>query len=132
MALLLKSVQGYAEVLWKGEETMALVALMETLMKIKEEVGNADFLTSLDEGYIEETREKLLVVLNSPDLRGLINPEAIDFIQQSKNPEYAIRETLSGLDDLGKWRIKDNRIFFRPGLLNFPFIARLIGRIADF
>ena len=72
------------------------------------------------------------MILESDDLRALINPEVIALLQGSPNPEFHVNDLLEGVKAFGKFDATTDRILIRPGLLDFVTLADQFGRAASF
>ncbi len=126
-ALLLKSFPAYLQHLTTTEEAAALGQLAPFITRIQSEGIEA----VLDENP-EEGVAALLNVLEQDELTDLINPEVIGLLQNSPNPEMHARDILEGIQKLGAFSADTDRIFIRPGILNFEALADKFGRVADF
>lgn len=125
--LLLKSFPGYLQHLTTTEEAAALGQLAPFVARIQSEGIDTLLDEDADAGVAA-----LLNVLEQDDLKDLINPEVIGLLQNSPNPEMHARDILEGVQKLGAFSADTDRIFIRPGVLNFEAVADKFGRVADF
>jgi hypothetical protein len=123
----LKSFPAYLQHLTTTEEAAALGQLAPFVARVQSEGIDALLDESPDEGVAA-----LLKVLEQDDLKDLINPEVIGLLQNSPNPEMHARDILEGVQKLGAFSADSDRIFIRPGVLNFQAVADKFGRVADF
>ncbi len=126
-ALLLKSFPGYILHLGTTEEAAAF----GDLLPIVERVQNAGIETMLDED-VETGVAALTDLLESDDLRDLVNPELVSLLASSPTPEKHARDILEGVQSLGSFSADSDKILIHPGLLNFVGLADKLGRAADF
>ncbi len=126
-ALLLKSFPGYLQHLTTTEEAAALGQLAPFIARVQSEG-----IEALLEEDAEAGVAALLNVLEQDDLQDLINPEVIGLLQNSPNPEMHAKDILEGIQKLGAFSADTDRIFIRPGILNFQAVADKFGRVADF
>ncbi len=126
-ALLLKSFPGYVQHLSTTDEAAAVGQLLPLVAKIK-----AAGIDSLLDEDAQAGIDALTALLESDDLRDLINPELIGLLQNSPNPEQHARDILEGVQKLGSFAADSDTIFIRPGLLSFPALADKLGRAGDF
>lgn len=127
LALLLKSLQRYVALLGETDEANALLTLIPIYKKAKE--MGIDGLMQEDRAA---AREALLKLFKSPDIKELINPEVIGLLSSSPNPAYHTQEVWNAVKGIGDFDATDNKIFFRPGIINPKAFARKVGRIASF
>jgi hypothetical protein len=62
----------------------------------------------------------------------LVNPELIELLQTSPNPEYHTQDILSAIQGFGSFSADDPKILVRPGLLNFGELADRLAFAASF
>ena len=79
-----------------------------------------------------EAREAILAILESEDVRALINPEVTSLLTESPNPLFHTQDLWAGLKNFGTFAVDSDRIFIRPGLIDFEAFAGMIGRIGSF
>lgn len=127
IALLFKSMAGYTEILADTPEGLALRLLAPLAAQIRE-AGLAELI----ETDLSAARDALLDLLDSEDLRTLINPELIDLIVESDDPLFHLRDLVGELENLGSFHTDDPSIFARPGPIDFEAFAELVGRVGSF
>ena len=74
----------------------------------------------------------LLRILESPDVRELVNPELLELLRTSPTPEFHARDLVATLSRGLSFEATDPTMFVRPGVLSFPALADRIGFVADF
>jgi hypothetical protein len=126
-AFLLKSLQGYVQVLAGTEEAVALQQLLPIAQQIQ-----AEGIPALVDTDVEAARTALLELLSSDDLRGLINPELVELLETSDAPAFHVRDIVGALTSFGSFSTEDAKILLRPGVVDFEALAHKIGRIANF
>jgi hypothetical protein len=138
IAALLKSMNGYAAALGQTPEAAA-IGQLAPLAKRFADSG----IAALAETDPVAAQQALLDLLQSEDLRDLVNPEIIDTITSSPDPAFHVRDLAGALAGLGSFDVgctpeqammgcNPKAIFVRPGLLDFPSLVEKIGRIGDF
>lgn len=126
-ALLLKSFQGYLEFLANTEEALAVRALAPVAQAIQEQGIEATL-----EQDPEAAREALLTILESDDLITLINPEVVQLLETSSDPDYHVRDIIGSVQNFGSFDATDPMILVRPGVLDFTELADRISMAASF
>jgi len=126
-ALLLKSFPGYLQHLSTTKEAATFLQLQPLVAKLQ-----ASGVEGLLDTDVEAARTALLEILESDDLRELINPELVTLVEESPDPEFHIRDILDGAKKLGNFSVDSDRIFIRPGLINFESVADKLGRAGSF
>ena len=127
VAFLLKSLQGYVQVLAGTDEAMAIGQLIPLAQRVQEQ-GLAEL--ALDD--VDAARAALLDILTSDDLGDLINPELLTLLTDSEAPDYHVRDLIDALTGFGSFSSDDPKILVRPGFIDFQAFARKIARIANF
>ena len=127
IGLLLKSFPGYLQHLTTTEEAAALGQLAPFVTRVQSEGIGSLLDENADEGVAA-----LLNLLEQDDLKDLINPEVLGLLRDSPNPEMHARDILEGVQKLGAFAADTDRIFIRPGVLNFEAVSDKFGRVADF
>jgi hypothetical protein len=127
-SLLMKSLFGYLLVVKNSEEATSLISLAETVKKAG---------ASMPTGAIGSAElPAILAVLKNPELRALVNPEFIAFVQEPGLSEatraFRIQEAKEELQHFGDFSSSDPRILYRPGAIDFRAVAIRIGRVGDF
>lgn len=104
LALMLKTFQGYGEA-------------------IKDDLESKIFRALIDGGF------------DSRDLQhmgDLVNPEIFGLEAYGNDPKFKEQEIKKTFAQFGAFKVEDNSVFFRPGLVNFDVFPEKIGRIANF
>lgn len=125
--LLLKSFPGYLQHLATTKEAAAFLQLQPLIAKFQ----NSGIEGLLDSD-VEAARQALLELLESEDIRDLINPEVISLIENSPDPEFHIRDIVESAQKLGNFAVDSDLIFIRPGLISFEALADKLGRAGSF
>jgi hypothetical protein len=149
-ALMIKSFQGYFEALTQTEEGKSLQslfadkaafqAILATGGKIEEALKNP-----ASKALLEKHLESLKILMASKDLKSLINPDFVVYVQrtamlsnQTDPAVVAVYKYRSGqishaLKNFGKFNAQtDKTLFFRPSLINFGGLSQNLGKMADF
>ena len=132
ISLLLKSIAGYTQEVLDAPEWKALIGIGTLAGRLK---GQASL--HLPPAEFQKAAADLLQIFASDDIRELINPEILDALDPAndqnigdyKNRVEEVKKAAMSLVDLDA---SDADVFFRPGLINFPHLIDLVGRIADF
>ena len=127
-ALLYKSIEGYLMVMANSEEVQA-IQLLIPLATQAQQLGLDEMLAN---GQIEEARQALLTLFQSEDLKDLINPELIDLLANSPDPQFHIEDIWGSIKSFGSFAVDNDRLFVRPGLIDFEAFADKIGRVGSF
>ena len=156
-ALLIKSIEGYFETMTATEEGKALMSLMadkEALILLGKKLiatgGKPTGNTLLElMAFQQKHLEDLKVTMNSSDLKSIINPEMLKYIDKTmkmmesyKKEEnaktegqvaYRYNQIQHAFNNFGKFNtLTDKTLFFRPGLISFEKVADLFGRMGNF
>lgn len=131
VALALKSLQGYVETVGDSEEALAIKGLVATGMKLKAEY-DARGIGALSSAEAPEAAKRLKEVLSIPEVRGVVNPEALKMLSDPAHLTFNVNEIKTSIVTLGAFSVDDNRLFFRTGILNWPALAQYFGRVGDF
>jgi len=126
-SFLLKSLQAYIEELATFDEAVAVQQLVPILARA-DQVG-IDNLVATD---MLKARQALLKLFSAQDIRDVINPEFMAFLKDSGTSDQHVKEVWAHIKGYGNWKAEDNKIFFRPGILDFKAVGRKLGRIASF
>lgn len=130
-ALLMKSLVGYLDVIKNTDEALALAYLIP----IEEQLRHLDF-KGLQDTNLALLHKSITSLFQSQELskfKDAINPEVPGLFKNAKNPYYGAKEALKSVKQaVGDLNATSNTIFFRPGLLNWPFVAQRLGRIGSF
>ena len=132
ISLLLKSLTGFAAETAAEPEWRALRSLGVMASRIQEKGTLA-----LPASEYRKASEDLRAVLDSEDIRDLVNPEILAMLTPSLNPqsrEFAakVEEVKKAAASLTNLDASDPDVFVRVGILNFPHFIGLIGRVANF
>jgi hypothetical protein len=126
--LLLKSLQGYLAYIGSvTDEAAVFRGLVPVYRKAKEQ--DMDSLLLSDK---LKARNLLVKLLESPDVRDIVNKELLHLLKNSPDPAYHTKTIYEGLANASEWRTDDPIILVRPGVIDFGGLARKIGRIANF
>jgi hypothetical protein len=156
-ALLIKSIEGYFETLTQTKEGKALISLLKDKAEISKLVqkmaasqGQLDNTTAAEVTAFQlKHMQDIQVVMESSDLRAILNPELLQYVEQTIGMSKVLQETPSAklkkqvdyrysqieqtFKNFGKFSTTtDNTLFFRPGLVSFEKVANLFGRMANF
>ena len=126
-ALLYKSTQGYFGVLSQSQEALALGTIAGLAAKIQE-TG----LDAVDTRNPEAARKALTDLLESEDLRDLINPELVETLANSPDPSFHVDDFVGMAKQFGSFETTDPSILIRPGLVDFEAAAEKLGRVGSF
>jgi hypothetical protein len=131
VALALKSVQGYADVVAGSPEAVAVQGLADVVGRIKAGY-EAKGIEALAPDQAAEAAARLRDVLSVPELRDLVNPEVFALLGDQEHLAFNVAELKTSISQLGAFKVDDNRLFFRAAVLNWPALANLFGRVGDF
>lgn len=126
-AFLFKSLHGFLEVLATTDEASAGQTLAAVSKRIQEE-GVEGMLESNPAGAVLALRS----ILESDDLRDLINPEAIELLQSSPNPVRHAQDMVEIAKAGVAFNAEDPRIFITPGLIDFDSFVDRLGRVGGY
>lgn len=124
--LLFKSLLGYLDVLFMGDEALAFGVLSDIIGRVAMEG-----ITSLFTTDPTAALDALRTLLESPDLRDLVNQEVLDLLT-GDHPIAHGRDIAGALTAAASFDASDPTIFVRPGVLDFAAFARKLGRIGSF
>ncbi len=132
VALLLKSILGYVEVLKDSPEAQGIGLLVGVAQKAK-----AQGVFSLSPQEFQLAATKLQELLKDPKLVDLVNPTAMKMLQDTDNLgylnyQYKVNEIKASAESITGFKAVDQKIFFREGIISFPGLARALGRMANF
>jgi hypothetical protein len=131
VALALKSVQGYADVVAGSPEAVAVQGVADVVGRIKAGY-DAKGIDALAPDQAAEAAVRLRDVLSVPELRDLVNPEVFALLGDQEHLAFNVAELKTSISQLGAFKVDDNRLFFRAAVLNWPALAKLFGRVGDF
>jgi hypothetical protein len=131
VALALKSVQGYANVVGDSEEALSVKGLAGAAAKLKADY-EARGIGALSSAESVEAAKRLKEVLSVPEVRAIVNPEVFAMLADVRHLAFNVGEIKTSISQLGAFSVDDNRLFFRTGVLAWPALATLFGRVGDF
>jgi hypothetical protein len=131
IALALKSVQGYANAVGDSEEAVSIQGLAATVAKLKADY-EARGIDALGSAESVEAAKRLKEVLSIPEVRAIVNPEVFAMLADTQHLAFNVNEIKTSIAQLGAFSVDDNRLFFRSGVLGWPALAQLFGRVGDF
>lgn len=156
-ALLIKSIEGYFETLTQTSEGKALISLLkdkaaisQLVQKMAASQGQLDNATAAEVTAFQlKHMQDIQVVMESSDLKEILNPEMLQYVQQTigmskvlqetpnstlkKQVDYRYGQIERAFQNFGKFSTTtDNTLFFRPGIISFEKVANLFGRMANF
>jgi hypothetical protein len=126
-ALMLKSFQGYLSVLADTEEGQAFSAGAVLAQQLKQK--NVEALLASDP---QAGLAALQEVLGSKDLAALINPEVLELLKSSPDPVAHAQDLVAALQMGLAFQVDSEKVFLRPGLIDFAALARKLGRVGSF
>ena len=126
-ALLFKSLQGYIGVLAGTPEAAAIAQLIP----VAQQVAERD-IAGLAESDPEAARQALEELLQSTDIRELLNPELLALLQDSPDPTFHVQDVAAAIAGAASFSADNPNILVRPGLIDFTAFAEKIGRIGSF
>lgn len=131
VALTLKSLEGYGEAVAGSDEVVAITELVGLVSKLKAETEKRNIEALLKTDVAAATRQ-LQEVLAIPEFSAIVNPEIKELLASPQRASFAAKDVQKSITTLGAFSVDDNRLFFRPGLLNWNALADLFGRVASF
>ena len=133
MALLLKSVRGYAESVGLDDGILGNAGILQLVEQVKEQ--GLDSLASTDPASAAASLRALLTPSATARLSLLVNPELLSMLDTT-DPQllaFGTREVLASLEEFGAFSVADDWLFFRPGLVDFDAAAgTTFARAGDF
>jgi hypothetical protein len=131
IALALKSVQGYAGTVGESDEAISVMGLATAAAKVKADY-EARGIDALGTAESAEAAKRLKEVLSVPEVRAIVNPEIFAMLADTEHLAFNVNEIKTSIAQLGAFSVDDNRLFFRSGVLAWPALAGLFGRVGDF
>ena len=131
LALLLKSVEGYADVVAGSPEAVAVTGLAGLATRIQRAYADKG-IAALGPTEAAEAATRLREVLSVPEVRDAVNPEVFTMLADQEHLAFNVRELQTSISQLGAFAVDDDRLFFRAGVLSWPALAGLFGRVGDF
>ena len=126
-ALLFKSFQGYFGVLATSDEALAFQQVGAVYAQVQ--MAGVESLLESDPTMGVSA---LQTILESPDVQALINPEVVQLLATSPDPEYHARDIVDSLANAADFNADSPLILVRPGVLNFEALAARLGRVGSF
>lgn len=128
LALMYKSLYGYLGAMTERDEAVAIAAILEVVERAQAEgIGEL-----IDGGQLEQAWTALVTLLESEDVRDLVNPELLGLLGSTEDIGYHLPDIWAGITSLGSFDAVDATIFVRPGLVHFAGLASKLGRIGSF
>jgi hypothetical protein len=131
VALTLKSLEGYGEAVAGSDEVVSIQQLVGLVSKLKAKVDEKG-IPALVDSDSTLAAQKLREVLSIPEFAEIVNPEIMQLLSDPARAGFAAKDVQTSITTLGAFSVDDNRLFFRPGLLNWNQLANLFGRVANF
>ncbi len=131
IALALKSVQGYADVVGDSDEATAIKGLAAAAGKLEADYA-ARGIEALGSEQATEAAKRLKEILAVPELKSIVNPEIFTMLADEPHLAFNVNEIKTSITQLGAFSVDDNRLFFRTGVLAWPALAKMFGRVGDF
>ncbi len=128
VALMLKSVSGYLEILGQTDEAVALFQIKAIVDLIQKNKAAIDELILGDK--FSEARTQLLTIFESEELRSLINPELVALLQTAS--PFHTKDIWDSVKAFGSFKVDSDLILIRPGVISFEAVAEKVGRIGTF
>lgn len=126
-ALMLKSLPGFVQAMAKQDGLMGAYNFLGELAKNKSDTKAAAQKVLAGAGKLDPQDVQKAFAKYGP----LVNPEMLQGL--ATNPNYFRKEAQKGLEVFGKFDAgTDEKLFFRPGLVDFKYFSVLLGTIADF
>ncbi len=131
LALMLKSLMGYAELLGQSEEAQAFVAAARLASEISES-GSAS------PGDAVAVARRLRAIVAKPEYRAVVNPrivatlsnrDGVDAATYARNVQEIVTAARTAQDFSAY--AQDQHIFFRDGLVSFAGLSVLLARIGE-
>jgi hypothetical protein len=132
-SLLLKSVRGYAEEVGISDGILGNAGIVELVSQIQSQ--GVESLIDTDPASAATELQTLLAPATLARVGILVNPELLDMLAVTDPTllAYNAREVVASVKEVGAWTITDNRLFFRPGLVDFDAAAgSTFARLGDF
>ncbi len=126
-SLLFKSLYGYFGALLEGGEGLAVSELASLASRMR-----AAGFEALLEDDPRAGVDALVALLQSEDLRELVEPEVLQLLSESPDPAFHARELVAATKGLGAFDASDPVIFVRPGVVSFRALAEKIARVGSF
>ncbi|MCA9516448.1 MAG: hypothetical protein KC635_16020 [Myxococcales bacterium] len=128
LGLLYKSLFGYLGAMTERDEAVAVGRIL-AVVELAQERGIGELIAS---GRFTEAFQALVTLLESDDVKDLVNPEVLTLLRDSPDKTKHVTDVWNALKSFGGFSAADPIIFVRPGLVHFAGLARQIGRIGSF
>ncbi len=132
-SLLLKSVRGYAEQVGISDGILGNAGIVELVGQVQSQ--GIESLIATDPATAASELQTLLAPDQLARLGILVNPELLEMLAVTDPTllAYNEHEVVASIKEVGAWSIDDNRLFFRPGLVDFDAAAgTTFARLGDF
>ena len=131
IALALKSVEGYAIAVGDSDEAASIKGLAGVAAKLKAGY-DAKGIAALASTETVQAANLLKEVLSVPEVRAIVNPEVFKMLGDVTHLAFNVSEIKTSITQLGAFSVDDNRLFFRTGVIAWPALASMFGRVGDF
>lgn len=128
LGLMYKSLFGYLEAMGDSDEAVAVTQILRVI-SIAQEKGIG---TLVDGNLLSEAWSSLVTLLDSEEVKDLVNAEVLEFLTTPDSITANVREVWDAFTTFGNFRADSPKIFLRPGLVDFAGLARKVGRIGSF
>ena len=129
-ALMLKSLQGYIEVLGMLDLSRDIEHIKVFAGRIKDHGWLVGLLSGLHDAV--QALKAIVEILWSPAVRESINHELIHLVKHSPRPLFHARSVWDMFQGFGSFTADDPVILVRPGLVNFTGFANRLNIVAGF
>lgn len=127
MALMLKSLPQFVQNMAKADGLMGAYNFAQELGKVRSDTKNATAAIMQKVGELDPEQAQRALAKYGP----LLNPEMLRGL--ASNPAFFKGEAQQGLAVFGKFDAQaDDKLFFRPGIVDFKSFSVVLGNIADF
>jgi len=110
---------------------VSIKGLAATIAKLQADYA-AKGIGALGSTESVEAAKRLKEVLSVPEVRAIVNPEVFTMLADVPHLAFNVSEIKTSITQLGAFSVDDNRLFFRSGVLDWPALAQLFGRVGDF
>jgi hypothetical protein len=132
-ALMLKSARGYAQTVGVSDGILGNAGIAQLVGQVESQ--GIDSLIGTDPAAAATELQTLLAPDALARLGILVNPALVQMLAVTDPTLLAYNETevVASIKEFGNWTITDNRLFFRPGLIDFDAAAgSTFARLGDF
>jgi hypothetical protein len=132
LALMMKSVFGFTLLLGDSEEALALQGLARIGQKVKDQ----GLLSLVTVNWIGAGL-KLKKILEAPEVRDLVNPEALKMLANIdragfQDYKFKVSELIKAASAAGGFTANENGMFFREPVVNYEGFTANLGRLGNF